>query len=107
MRIQLGLLHLQLSELTSGSGPPDGAVLAHHAENELLLERYTICERQATSAVRKTAYSALLSNLVYMNPASLLCSLGDCFLVSLTLYYSRGNTARKHKYATVKQETVN
>jgi hypothetical protein len=72
MRTQLGLLHQQLSELTRGSGLPEGAVLAHHAENELLLKQYTVCDRQATSAVKKTAYSALLSNLVYMNPASLL-----------------------------------
>jgi len=69
MRTQLGLLHLQLSELIMGSGPPDGAVLAHQAENELLLKRYTVSDRPATSAVKKTAYQALLSKLVNMNPA--------------------------------------
>jgi len=64
-----GALHLQLSELTMGSGSPDGAVLAYQAENELLLKRYTVSDRPATSAVKKTAYRALLSKLVYMNPA--------------------------------------
>jgi hypothetical protein len=63
MRTQMGLLHLQLSEVTSDTGLPDGAVLVNRAENELLLKRYTVSDRQATSSVWRRLITLLFLTL--------------------------------------------
>jgi hypothetical protein len=50
---------LQLSEVTSETGPPDGAVFANRAETKPLVKRYTVSDRQATSSVPRGLIASL------------------------------------------------
>jgi hypothetical protein len=44
----LGLKHLQLPDVTSNSGPPDGAGIVHYGKDELPIEQNTMSDGEVT-----------------------------------------------------------